>query len=307
MRKRIGAAIVGFLCLAVTAIHAADGDQDLSMELFKASSDEAQAQKEKIRSAGYVVDNDPQAGKPSKPVEFVLIDGGKFTMGTDNGAKDATPIHEVTIEPFYISATLVTVEQYLECVIEGKCEVPGTGGFCNWGKKDRRRHPINCVKWDDANDFAAFKGARLPSEAEYEYAATSKGKNQPYPWGKDTATCEKAVMYGKGDHGCSSLGTMPVCSKPKGNTEQGLCDMVGNVNQWVGDTWHDSYAGAPADGSSWQDGGYYRVQRGGSFMIGVAGMLRADHRSYDEPGVLRNVDLGDRYEDTGFRLARSRR
>ncbi len=57
--------------------------------------------------------------------------------------------------------------------------------------------------------------------AEYEYAATSKGKNRPYPWGTDEATCEKAVMYGNNGYRCGSGGTMPVCSKPSGNTEQG--------------------------------------------------------------------------------------
>jgi len=247
---------------------------------------------------GYVVGNDPEAGKPSKPVEFVPIDGGNFTMGTDNGAENATPIHEVTIKAFDISDTLVTVEQYEECVIKGKCEAAATGYYCNWGQKDRRRHPINCVNWKDANDFAAFKGARLPSEAEYEYAATSKGKNQPYPWGKDEATCEKAVMHGNGGYGCGSDGTMPVCSKPKGNTEQGLCDMVGNVWQWVGDTWHASYAGAPTDESAWQDAGSLRVLRGGSFLTEVAGHLRADHRSFDVPEY--------RVSSIGFRLARSR-
>src|SRR3989339_684632 len=112
--KRIGAVLSGCLCLAVVAAHAADGDQGLSMEPFKASI--AAAKESKTLLAGYVVGNDPSAGKPGKAVEFVTIQGGKFTMGTDNGDSDAKPTHEVTIATFDMSDTLVTVEQYAECV-----------------------------------------------------------------------------------------------------------------------------------------------------------------------------------------------
>lgn len=103
--------------------------------------------------------------------------------------------------------------------------------YCNSDKPGRQLHPVNCVDWEQANQYAKFKGARLPSDAEYEYAATSGGKNQKYPWGNEDETCDKAVMSGKGDYGCGSEATMPVCSKPAGNTAKGLCDMVGNVWQ----------------------------------------------------------------------------
>ncbi len=75
--------------------------------------------------------------------------------------------------------------------------------------------------------------------------------------------------------------------------------MPQTIWQWVGDTWHDSYAGAPIDGSAWQDAGSGRVVRGGSFLYKVAGYLRADYRFYDFPGI--------RDDGIGFRLARSRR
>ena len=132
---------------------------------------------------------------PETPVEWVTVGGGKFTMGTDDGTdlfKDAKPIHEDSIKNFEMSKTLVTVEQYAECVIKGGCTEPGTGSYCNWGVAGRQRHPINCVDWDQANQYAKFKSARLPSESEYEYAATSGGKNQKYPWGNEDATSDKA-------------------------------------------------------------------------------------------------------------------
>ena len=245
-------------------------------------------------SKGYVAGNDSSAGAPTKPVEWVTITGGKFTMGTDSGEKgfeDAKPIHEVAIKTFDMSKTAVTVEQYAECVIKGGCTKPASGDSSNWGKPGRQLHPVNRVDWNQAQAYAKFKGARLPSEAEFEYAAASGGKNQKYPWGNAEATSELAVM--------NADGTMPVCSKPKGNTAQGLCDMSGNVWQWVQDKYQDSYKGVPTDGSAFEGTGSNRVLRGGSFYGNVAGYLRADYSGYGAPGI--------RDDDIGFRLVRSSR
>jgi iron(II)-dependent oxidoreductase len=250
---------------------------------------------------GYVAGNDPSAGVPSKPIEWVTINGGKFTMGTDSGEKgfeDAKPIHEVAIKTFEMSKTAVTVEQYAECVIKGGCTEPATGDYCNWGVAGRQLHPVNCVDWDQASKYAKFKGGRLPSESEWEYAATSGGKNQKYPWGNDEPTCDKAVMYGNGGYGCGNNSTMPVCSKTAGNTAQGLCDMAGNVWQWVQDKYQDSYKGAPVDGSAFEAAGSIRVVRGGSFYGRDASSLRADYRLNGVPGL--------RLGGIGFRLVRSR-
>ncbi|OGR43557.1 MAG: hypothetical protein A2X35_00705 [Elusimicrobia bacterium GWA2_61_42] len=240
--------------------------------------------------------------EPATPIEYVAIPGGKFTMGTtsiEEGFEDAKPVPEVTIKTFQMAKTAVTVAQYSECVIKGGCTKPGTGEYCNWGKSGRQLHPVNCVEWDQAQAYAKFKGARLPSEAEFEYAATSGGRNQKYPWGNDEPTCDKAVMNGNGGYGCGTNSTMPVCSKPKGNTAQGLCDVSGNVWQWVQDKYQDSYKGAPIDGSAFEGAGSGRVIRGGSFLNVVAGYLRADNRSLNEHGSRNN--------HIGFRLVRSSR
>ena len=240
---------------------------------------------------GYVAGNDAVVGTPSKPVEYITINGGEFPMGTDSGEKgfeDAKPIHEVSIKTFGMSKTAVTVEQYAECVIKGGCTDPATGAYCNWGKTGRQFHPVNCVDWNQAQAYAKFKGARLPSEAEFEYAATSGGKNQKYPWGNEEPTSELAVFH--------TNGTMPVCSKPKGNTAHGLCDMSGNVWQRMQDKYQDSYEGASVDGSAVEGAGSARVVRGGSFNIGGARYLRADGRNYYGPGGRRG--------SIGFRLVR---
>lgn len=309
---RTGAVIAGLLCL--TAVAHADPSgigfgAGQSMDPLDALS-AARASKAPdaflwIIPDGYVAGADPSAGKPGQAVEWARINGGKFTMGTDDGAapfSDAKPIRAVTIKTFEMSKTLVTVEQYAECVVKGGCTEPATGGHCNWRKIGRQRHPINCVDWEQADQFAKFKGGRLPSESEWEYAATSGGKNQ-YPWGDEAASCARAVMHGNGGLGCGSGGTMPVCSKPAGNARVAsggeLCDVVGNVWQWVQDNYNDSYAGAPIDGSAVEGTNFYlevRVVRGGSFGSELASSLRAVRRDFDAPGRRRDY--------IGFRLAR---
>lgn len=249
-------------------------------------------------SESYAVTVSSESG-PLLPVEFVTIPGGKFMMGADassGGSEDARPAHEVSLKTFELSKTAVTVAQYAECVAKGRCVKPGSGESCNWDVPGRQLHPVNCVDWEKANQYARFKGARLPSESEWEYAARSGGRNRKYPWGDDEPTCDRAVMKGNGGFGCGANGTLPVCSKPAGNSAQGLCDMAGNVWQWVADKYQGSYEGAPADGGAFEGAGSARVLRGGSFGRGGPGTLRADFRGSFAP---------DKYRGSiGFRLAR---
>ncbi|MFA6435203.1 MAG: SUMF1/EgtB/PvdO family nonheme iron enzyme [Elusimicrobiales bacterium] len=240
------------------------------------------------------------ADAAAKPVEWVAIPGGKFMMGTDDPGvylEDARPVHEVEVASFEMSKTAVTVGQYAQCVAKGKCTKPNAADNCNWGKPRRLLHPVNCVDWRQANEYAKFMNARLPTEAEWEYAAKSGGKDQKYPWGGETPTCDRVVMGGNGGFGCGEDSTWPVCSKPDGNTEQGLCDMIGNVSQWVSDAYRydkqgqGSYSskGAVADDS-------LKVVRGGSFQNFNAACLRADSRD-------RSI-IGSLHDNIGFRLVR---
>ena len=231
-------------------------------------------------------------------VEWVRIPGGTFNMGSSDSYVNEKPVHRVTVPTFEMTKTQVTVEQYKACVDAGACTAPDTGGYCNWGQSDRGKHPINCVDWQQAQAYAKWAGGRLPTEAEWEYAARSGGRDWKYPWGNENATCDRAVIS-EGGNGCGRNSTWPVCSKPRGNTTQGLCDMAGNVWEWVQDWYHDSYNGAPTDGSAWEKPtGSYRVNRGGSWYY-RARYVRAANRLYGDP----------RYRDynvsVGFRLARS--
>ena len=314
--RRIGAIIVGLACLSA-AVHAtAPAYSDFSDDSFKGVKTGMKEMKDGERPrVDYNPAKDPNAGKPSQALEWVSIPGGEFTLGSFHFS-NAKPIEGKTyaIKTFDVSKTLVTVEQYAECVVKGGCTKPeDTGKYCNSDKPGRKLHPVNCVDWDQANQYAKFKDARLLTESEYEYAARSGGKNQKYPWGNDAPTCVdkdgkngNVVMYGNGGYGCGNDGTMPVCSKDAGNTkieglpaEKQLCDMVGNVWQWVQDKYQSSYANTPLNGSASEGSGSGRVMRGGSFGSRDAGALRADYRYVDDPAY-RSIYFG-------FRLARSSR
>lgn len=213
------------------------------------------------------------------------------------------PIHKVELSSFYMAKTEVTVAQYRACVQAGACEKPNSRSgntYCNWtdGPGNREDHPVNCADFNQAKAFAAWVGGRLPTEAEWEFAATSRGKNQKYPWGDQEATCERAVMYGQGGNGCGSGTTLSVGSKPAGKTYQGLSDMAGNVWEWVADIWADRYGPEAVRNPKGPTTGSFHVIRGGSGG-GSARNLRADDRYYGDPGYR------DRGSRLGFRPVRS--
>ena len=231
-------------------------------------------------------------------IEFVRIEGGTFQMGGD-GEYDGRPIHAVTLASFEMSKTEVTVGQYRACVSAGACTEPSdrwdnTLGIIRWDNTpgERENHPVVYVTWNQAKAFAEFAGARLPTEAEWEYAAKSGGQDIVFPWGNEEPNCDR-LNFNRcvGD-------TTPVCTYATGNTAQALCDMAGNVWEWVEDDWHGSYEGAPVDGSAWVENprGSLRVGRGGSWYH-FAFFVRAAGR-YD---VVPSFAGGSR----GFRLARS--
>ena len=238
---------------------------------------------------------------PDIGIEWVRIVGGSFSMGSNDGDSDETPVHRVTVPTFEMSKTEVTVDQYRACVDAGFCLAAGTSTkyrHCNWDKSDRGSHPINCVDWNQAQDFANWAGGRLPSEAEWEYAARSGGRDWKYPWGDQEASCERVVMDGGSGEGCGRNITWPVCWRTRGNTTDGLCDMAGNVWEWVQDLYHSSYDGAPTDGSARESpAGSSRVRRGGSWRDSAGG-VRAAIRGNDSPTQREHMGLG-------FRLARS--
>jgi cysteine-rich repeat protein len=228
------------------------------------------------------------SGAPSQcwryTVTWVNIEGGDFSMGFSAGQANELPVHTVSVPTFEMTESEITVVQFADCVHAGVCVPPGIADpLCNWNVSGQQAHPVNCVTWQQAVDYCDYVGGRLPSEAEWEYAARSQGQNIPYPWGTDIADCTLAVMQSNGGEGCGTNDTWVVCSKPAGNTDQGLCDMSGNVWEWVQDWYHDDYSGAPTDGSAWvSPSGTSRVIRGGS-LFSYSDMLRSAYRLMDDP------------------------
>ena len=235
---------------------------------------------------------------PGPKPPMIRIEGGEFSMGSERGYANELPIHRVKVATFELSKTEVTVAQYRVCVEAGVCAEPKQGGTCNWGQEGSDDHPINCVSWDDARHYAEWIEARLPSEAEWEYAARGGGLEREYPWGDEPTDCQRAIVPNEKGNGCGRSGTWPVCSKEAGNTPQGLCDMAGNVWEWVEDDWHGDYNEAPAEGSAWVDSprASNRVIRGGSWRSSPRN-ARVAIRYRDEPSR-RSVYVG-------FRVARS--
>jgi len=238
-----------------------------------------------------VVEGQPPKGDTTK---WILLPGGTFEMGSNNGEDDEKPVHNVTLSAFEIAETEVTVAQYRACMQAGACTAPDTGEDCNWGRSDRDDHPVNCVDWHQATNYAQWVGGRLPTEAEWEYAARSGGLNQEYPWGNEEATCRYAVKY-EGGSGCGRESTWPVCWRTAGNTTQGLCDMAGNVYEWVSD-WKGDYSSGSLTNPTGPSSGSSRVLRGGSWDHGLRN-FRAAFRSDNDPG--------HRNRNVGLRPARS--
>lgn len=221
---------------------------------------------------------------PSRPdLPWTRIEGGSFTLGSKE-AEDEEAKFSIKLSPFYITRSEITVAQYQACINAGQCSVPSaSANGCNYGLPGRDAHPINCVTHGQAKDFANYAGGRLPTEAEWEFAARSRGLVQTFPWGTDKPTCARAQFKEKETAGCDLNTTAPVCSKEKGNTAQGLCDMAGNVWEWVAD-WYDDdyYLSSPRQDPQGPLLGLRKVLRGGSYQDDGWG-LRAANRYYSGP------------------------
>jgi formylglycine-generating enzyme required for sulfatase activity len=235
-------------------------------------------------------------------VDWVEIEGGTYMMGYAEGQEDELPVHEVNVPTFEMARTEITAIQYSDCVTNGPCAEPATGSRLNWQEPGKIYHPINGVTFVDAETFCAFVGGRLPSEAEWEYAARSQGLDLIYPWGSDPPDCDYCIMNeDEEEMGCDEGGTWQVCSKPAGHTEQGLCDMSGNVYEWMADWYYNTYSGAPTDGSAWDvipyDGYTDRTIRSGSYRetAEITALRTSGRLGYSQTGS---------EPDLGFRCAR---
>ncbi len=242
--------------------------------------------------------------KPQQPSpEMMKIPGGQFTMGCNLADDeecqfDERPEHEVLLDEFLMDEHEVTVAEYRQCVDAAACTPPvveAIVGDCNWKRRQRDSHPVNCVDWFQARTYCEWAGKRLPTEAEWERAARGT-EHRLYPWIGTAAHCFFAVMNHSGV-GCGKGRTWPVCSKAEGKSTEGLCDMAGNVSEWVADWYDANFYSNSSPANPWNSlPSAYKLRRGGSWYDG-AEVLRCAHRGRSEPSV--------RLVFVGFRCAKS--
>jgi formylglycine-generating enzyme required for sulfatase activity len=140
----------------------------------------------------------------------------------------------VRVEAFQLDVTEVTVGAYEACVSAGRCQPPGTGGECDWGKPGRQSRPVNCVEWSQANAYCDFVGKRLPTEDEWEWAAGGADRKTTYPWGNERPA-NRVCWDGPGNERKARgfYTTCDVGAFPAGDSPQGVKDLAGNVWEWT--------------------------------------------------------------------------
>jgi formylglycine-generating enzyme required for sulfatase activity len=202
------------------------------------------------------------------PEGMSAIPAGFFLMGSPRllGNPEERPMHERAVEAFYMDKTEVKLGAYHACVAAGKC-APARNDmpFCTEGEPGHDDHPVNCVSHVDATAYCAFAGKRLPTEAEWEYAASGGGEDRRFSWGNDDPTQANACF--------DRRGTCAVASFPAGAF--GLFDMSGTVWEWT-DSWFGFFPNEP-------DHGTEKVFKGGSFSRRWPKWLRARNRSHWPP------------------------
>ncbi len=241
------------------------------------------------------------------PEGMVLVPGGRFFMGSDEPTFPLwKPAHKVTIDTFCIGVNEVTAAEYKACSDAGECKRPpaepdfpkapgetdayhaksvtAQAELCNFGKDGREQHPINCVSWDLADGYCKFKKGRLPTEAEWEFAARGSD-GRKFPWGDDPGDAQHMNACGTEcnkwelAHGLKQTprmfesddgypGTAPVGSFPKGKTKYGANDFVGNVWEWTAD-WFETYKPDEVVNPQGAPAGEKKAIRGGGFNGGV--------------------------------------
>ena len=233
--------------------------------------------------------------RPADGMVMVYVPAGEFEMGSNDGDSDEQPVHTVALDAFWMDRTEVTNDQYRDCVEAGECEAPLT---CSWGEPtyedaSKADHPVVCVDWHGAAAYCEWAGGRLPTEAEWEYAARGTSGSR-YPWGDAAPRCDLANCWGQ-DGGCVGE-TAPVGSYVDGASWCGALDLAGNVWEWAAD-WYDAeyYGVSPSRNPRGPSSGEFRVVRGGSWNDGPDNARSAGRCRYDP---------GDPFDGLGFRCAR---
>jgi formylglycine-generating enzyme required for sulfatase activity len=251
---------------------------------------------------------------------MVCISSSCFDMGDHfgDGVADELPVHEVCISDFEMDVHEVTIAEYAACVDAEGCTEPAYSTSKTrttyYGDPAYDDFPVIHVSWDQATEYCAWAGKRLPTEAEWEYAARGGLAGKRYPWGGDTPGDVNADIdcgdanYARGDQWseCFDVGGLENDTHAVGTypaNGYGLYDMAGNVWEWVNDWWQvDYYSLSPTNDPPGPATGAGKVLRGGAYHLTPGGYP-----------AFSNIRVADRYRlapavvvypHNGFRCAR---
>lgn len=268
--------------------------------------------------------------RPADGMAMVRVPAGEFVMGSDRAGvdyavalcrrfgtdaatalatcqrsafADEQPAHTVTLDVFWLDRTEVTNGQYRLCEASGRCTPPENEGSYSRALYHREPgfagYPVVWVTWQQAAEYCRWAGARLPSEAEWEYAARGT-EGRLYPWGDEfdgvrlnycDARRDAGPNDGSVDDGYAD--TAPVGSYPAGASWAGALDLAGNVREWVAD-WYGRYPAEPQDSPTGPANGDARIPRGGSW-LDKPDDVRSANRGANDPDYTRHK--------VGFRCA----
>jgi formylglycine-generating enzyme required for sulfatase activity len=262
--------------------------------------------------------------RPSDNMVEVYIPASTFRMGFDvdeafaicqqdridcqrGSFTDEEPIHSVLLSPYWIDRTEVTNAQYALCVAAGACDAPDEISSHTrssyYGNEQYANYPVIYVDWYDAESYCQWAGGRLPTEAEWEFAARGTD-GRTYPWGDQSPAgnlvnfCDSNCSLDWRDESANDgyADTSPVGSYPEGASPFGLLDMAGNVWEWTAD-WYGEYPSSSQTDPQGPVSGEYRVLRGGSWYVNMS-YIRSAFRYWFAPEFWH-------YYRVGFRCSHS--
>lgn len=229
-----------------------------------------------------------------KHSSMAFLPGGEFLMGAeDSFARNSAPRHAVYVDEFFIDKSEISLGEYFNCVKADKCSHP-TEEYLFWydkkvngvpwknaTKKGFREMSFGGATWFQAATYCRWAGKTLPTEAEWEYAARSAGRDILYPWGNSPSNCDFTP----------AATPTQACTDTRGMTEQGVCDMLGNVPEWVWDRYDETYyQNSPKENPDGPKSGSKRTVRGDGCAgkeLGRSGISPTTRRSGGVPDTAR--------------------